>query len=152
MPTSLIGGLGLIFGLGLAFASKKFEVKVDERVARVREVLPGANCGACGQTGCDSFAEGLVEGKCKTNGCPVGGEELVKKLSEILGVKAEATVSKTARVICAGTFSSCKVKFDYSGIEDCVAAANLFGGSSSCSFGCVGMGNCVRACPFGARR
>ncbi|WP_010246507.1 RnfABCDGE type electron transport complex subunit B [Acetivibrio cellulolyticus] len=149
-PTCLVGGLGLIFGLGLALASKKFEVKVDERVAKIREILPGANCGACGQTGCDGFAEGVVAGKCSVTGCPVGGDKVATKIGEILGVKAASTVAKTARVMCAGTYTSCKTKFDYSGIEDCIAAANLFGGPSACTYGCVGMGNCARICPFGA--
>ena len=149
-PTALVGGLGLLFGLGLAIASKKFEVKVDEKIAKVREVLPGANCGACGQTGCDAFAECLVEGKCSINGCPVGGQELVEKLSEILGIKAEVAVATTASVMCGGTYTSCNLKFDYSGVGDCTAAANLFGGPSACTYGCLGLGNCVRVCPFNA--
>lgn len=150
ISTSVVGGLGLAFGLGLSIASKKFEVKVDERIAKVRDILPGANCGACGQTGCDAFAECLVEGKCSISGCPVGGQELVDRLSETLGVRSESAVAKTARVMCAGTYESCKQKFDYSGVEDCTAAANLFGGPSACTYGCVGLGNCVRACPFEA--
>lgn len=150
IPTSIIGGLGLIFGIGLSFASKKFEVKVDERVAKVREVLPGANCAACGQTGCDAFAECVVEGKCSVSGCPVGGASVAEKISEILGVKAEAVEKKVARVLCGGTDQNSRKKFNYAGIEDCTAAANLFGGPNSCSYGCVGMGNCVKACPFGA--
>lgn len=150
IPVLIVSGLGLLFGLGLAFASKKFEVKVDERVAKVREVLPGANCGACGQTGCDAFAECLVEGTCSVNGCPVGGAEVVQKLSEILGIEAEEVECKTARVMCAGTYDNCKQKFSYYGIEDCAAAAALYGGPSACSYGCLGLGNCVRACPFNA--
>ena len=142
--------MGLIFGTGLALASKKFAVEVDQRVARVREVLPGANCGACGQTGCDAFAECLVEGKCKINGCPVGGESLVTQLSEMLGMEAEAIEAKTARVMCRGSLSVSKTKFAYSGIQDCTAAVSLYGGPMACSYGCVGMGNCERACPFGA--
>jgi len=150
IPTAIVGGVGLLAGLGLSVASKKFEVKVDERVGLVREVLPGANCGACGQTGCDAFAEAVVEGKCKPNGCPVGGQEVADKIGEILGVKAEAAVAKVARVMCSGTYEACKQKYEYSGIEDCAAASVLFGGPSGCSYGCVGMGNCVRACPFDA--
>lgn len=150
VPTYLIGGLGLIFGVGLAFASKKFEVKADGRIAEVREVLPGANCGACGFTGCDGFAEAVVAGKCSINGCPVGGDAVAKGISDILGVKAESAAAKTARVMCGGNYTSCKTKFDYSGIEDCTAAANLFGGPSACTYGCVGLGNCARACPFDA--
>ncbi|ODM27218.1 RnfABCDGE type electron transport complex subunit B [Acetivibrio mesophilus] len=150
IPTAIIGGIGLLSGLGLSIASKKFEVKVDERVGMIREVLPGANCGACGQTGCDAFAEGVVEGKCKPNACPVGGQEVADKIGEILGVKAEAAVVKVARVMCSGTYESCKQKYEYSGIEDCAAAAPLFGGPSACTYGCVGLGNCKRACPFDA--
>ena len=150
IPTAIVGGVGLLAGLGLSVASKKFEVKVDERVGLVREVLPGANCGACGQTGCDAFAEAVVEGKCKPNGCPVGGQEVADKIGEILGVKAEAAVAKVARVMCSGTYEACKQKYEYSGIEDCAAASVLFGGPSGCSYGCVGMGTCVRACPFDA--
>ena len=150
IPVIIVGGLGLIFGLCLAYASKKFEVKVDERIARVREVLPGANCAACGQTGCDAFAECLVEGKCSVNGCPVGGAEVARKIGEILGVEVKETASMVARVMCGGTKELCRKKFDYSGIEDCAAAGALHGGPSSCSYGCVGMGNCVKACQFGA--
>jgi Na+-translocating ferredoxin:NAD+ oxidoreductase subunit B len=150
LPASVVGGLGVLFGLGLAYASKKFEVKVDERVAQVREILPGANCGACGQSGCDGFAECVVAGNCPVNGCPVGGPELAKKLGALMGVEAGDLEPKTARVMCGGTYTSCKSKFAYSGIEDCTAAANLFGGPSACTYGCVGMGNCKRVCQFGA--
>ena len=150
MPVGVIGGLGLIFGLSLAFASKKFEVKVDERIAPVREALPGVNCGACGYTGCDGFAEALVGGSAKVNGCPVGGSELPGKLGNILGVEVEEIECKAARVMCKGSYDKCNIKFNYAGIEDCAAAANLFGGPSSCTYGCVGMGSCVRECPFDA--
>lgn len=150
IPVVIISGLGLIFGLGLAFASKKFEVKVDERIAKVRDVLPGANCAACGQTGCDAFAEAVVGGICKVDGCPVGGSEVAKKIGEILGVEVEDSEKKIARVMCGGSLDVSKVKYDYEGIEDCTAAANLFGGPRACVYGCVGMGNCVRACPFDA--
>lgn len=150
IPTSIVGGMGLVFGLGLSVASNLFEVQADEWVAKVREVLPGANCGACGQTGCDGFAESVVNKESSINGCPVGGQEVANKIAEILGTKAESMVEKTARVMCAGTYEKCKVKFDYTGIEDCTAAAGLFAGPSACSFGCVGLGNCVKACAFDA--
>ncbi|HEY5583331.1 MAG TPA: RnfABCDGE type electron transport complex subunit B [Ruminiclostridium sp.] len=150
IPVSIIGGLGIIFGLGLAFASKKFEVKVDERVAKIREVLPGANCGACGQTGCDGFSEGIVAGKCSVSGCPIGGKQVAALIAQIIGADAGTMEEKTARVMCNGTDSSCANKFRYSGISDCTAAANLYGGPSACSYGCLGMGNCVTVCGFGA--
>lgn len=150
IPASIIGSLGLFFGVGLAYASKKFEVKVDEKIAMIREALPGANCGACGQTGCDGFAEGVAVGTCAVNGCPVGGTAVTAKIAEIMGVEADAAEEKTARVKCAGSFSKSKAKFAYGGIQDCAAAANLHGGPMACSYGCVGMGSCVRECAFGA--
>jgi len=150
LPASIVGGLGLIFGIGLSFASKKFAVKVDERVALVREVLPGANCAGCGQTGCDAFAEAVVAGTCAPNGCPVGGAAVAKKISEIMGVETGDLEVKTARVLCGGTTSNCKNKYNYEGIDDCAAAASLYGGPQACSYGCVGLGNCAKACPFGA--
>jgi len=150
IPVAIIGGLGLLFGLGLAFASKKFEVKVDERVANVREVLPGANCAACGQTGCDAFAEAVVAGKVSTLGCPVGGAAVAKKIGAILGVENSEVEEKIAQVMCKGTLQNCKRKFDYQGIEDCVSAAAVYGGPSSCLYGCIGFGTCAKVCPFGA--
>jgi hypothetical protein len=86
-PVVIIGALGLLFGLGLAYASKKFAVEVDERVAQIREVLPGANCGACGQTGCDSYAEAVAEGLAAVNCCSVGGPEVAAKIAEIMGTE-----------------------------------------------------------------
>ncbi|HHW00818.1 MAG TPA: RnfABCDGE type electron transport complex subunit B [Clostridiaceae bacterium] len=150
LPVFIIGGLGLIFGFGLAYASKKFEVKVDERVSLIRDVLPGANCAACGQTGCDAFAEAVVAGVAEVNGCPVGGAAVAEKVANIMGKSAEKFEAKVARVMCGGSSKTCRSKYSYSGIEDCAAAASLYGGPSSCTYGCVGMGNCVRACPFGA--
>jgi Na+-translocating ferredoxin:NAD+ oxidoreductase RNF subunit RnfB len=150
MPAGIIGGLGLIFGLGLAFVSKKFEVRSDERVAKVREVLPGANCAACGYTGCDVFAEAVVEGKAEANGCPVGGVDTAAKLSEILGVELKIADRMVAHVMCGGNNNNSRSKYEYKGIADCTAAAALFAGPNSCAYGCLGMGNCQRVCDFNA--
>ncbi len=150
LPALIIGGLGLLFGLGLSYASKKFAVKVDERVDLVRAVLPGANCGACGETGCDAFAQAIVEGNCSALGCPVGGADMVKRISEILGIEVESEEPKTARVMCKGSIDVSKHKFDYSGIRDCTAVSKLYGGPFACAYGCAGMGDCARACPFDA--
>lgn len=150
IPISIIGGLGLFFGAGLTFASKKFEVKVDERISKIREILPGANCASCGYTGCDAFAEAIIQGETEVTGCTVGGAELSKNICEILGLEAKITENKVARVKCNGTYSNCKNKYNYHGLEDCNAATALYGGPSSCLYGCVGLGTCVKACPFGA--
>lgn len=146
----VIGGLGLIFGIGLSYASKVFAVKVDERVIRIREALPGANCGGCGFAGCDSYADAVVNNGAETNCCPVGGSEVAKKVAAIMGVEAEDIKRTAARVLCNGRCSVSKEKYEYHGIDSCTAAAQLYGGHKACSYGCLGHGDCVKACPFGA--
>lgn len=149
-PILSLGGLGLLFGAGLAVASKVFAVEVDPKVVKIREALPGANCGACGYPGCDGFANAVAEGKAPVNGCPVGGAECAEKIGEIMGVNAEATEKKVARVICQGTTCNAKEKYEYIGIKDCKAAAMVAGGNKSCEYGCLGFGTCVDACQFDA--
>ena len=149
-PVVSLGGLGLLFGAGLAYASQKFAVEVDPRVTAIRDVLPGANCGGCGVPGCDGFAKAVVEGTCPVDGCPVGGPDCAKAVAEIMGVVVDATERKVAKVICNGTTHKCKEKYEYQGVEDCVAASLLAGGSKTCDYGCVGLGTCVRACQFDA--
>ncbi|SHJ90046.1 electron transport complex, RnfABCDGE type, B subunit [Geosporobacter subterraneus DSM 17957] len=150
LPIVSLGGMGLLFGAGLAFASQKFAVEVDPRVVAVRDALPGANCGGCGYPGCDGFANGVVAGNAPVNGCPVGGPECAQKIAEIMGVDAGDTAKKVARVICNGDSNNCKEKFNYFGIQDCKAAAMIAGGSKSCAYGCLGLGTCVKACQFDA--
>ncbi|MBF8984324.1 Fe-S cluster domain-containing protein [Lutibacter sp. B2] len=150
VPVVSLGGMGLLFGAGLAYASQKFAVEVDPRVTAISEALPGANCGGCGFPGCGGFANAVVDGKAPVNGCPVGGAECANKIAEIMGVSAGEGVKKVARVICNGTHSNCKEKFEYIGIQDCKAAAMLAGGSKGCQYGCLGLGTCVNVCPFDA--
>ncbi len=146
-----IGGLGILFGLGLGVAAKKFAIKVDPIVIELRDALPGANCGGCGYTGCDAFAKALAEGKAKPNGCPVGGDSTTQKVSTILGVEAAKSVRTTAYIKCKGNCHRAKDKYEYVGITDCVDASYLPGGGpKQCSYGCLGLGSCVKACNFGA--
>ncbi|MCX7841476.1 MAG: RnfABCDGE type electron transport complex subunit B [Clostridia bacterium] len=149
-PTLILGGMGGLFGLGLAYAAKVLSVNEDERVAKIREALPGANCGGCGFPGCDGFAAAVAEGKAAATGCPVGGDALAEQLSEIMGVACERTERKTARVMCNGRCSVAKEKYSYYGIDDCFAASQVFAGHKACSYGCLGHGTCVKACPFNA--
>lgn len=146
----LIGGLGAIFGIGLAYASKVFAVEVDERVTQIRELLPGANCGACGYVGCDAYADAVASGKAATNSCPVGGNEVADKVAAVMGVKSGGVKKVAARVLCNGRCSVSKEKYEYKGIDSCAAASQLFGGHKSCTYGCLGHGDCVKACPFNA--
>jgi len=90
-----LGVMGLLFGAGLAYASKKFAVEIDPRVVAVREAVPGANCGACGFTGCDGFSAAVVRGEAPVNGCPVGGEDTATKIAEIMGLDAGNSVMNT---------------------------------------------------------
>jgi Na+-translocating ferredoxin:NAD+ oxidoreductase subunit B len=149
-PVLTLGGMGLVFGAGLAYASKKFAVEVDPRIARIREIVPGANCGGCGYPGCDAFAVAVVEGRAQAQGCPVGGAACASNIAEIMGMEVDSAEPKVAKVICNGGKDKCKDKYEYHGIQDCTAANNLAGGDKGCKFGCLGLGTCVRACAFDA--
>ncbi len=145
-----LGAMGLLFGSGLAYASKKFAVEVDPRVEAINEALPGANCGGCGFPGCGGLATAIVNGDAPVNACPVGGAETASKIGEIMGIQADAGEKKVAKVICKGTCNNAKDKSEYYGIKDCRAAAMVSGGSKSCQYGCLGLGTCVNVCQFGA--
>lgn len=147
---AVLSTMGFVFAVILGFASQKFAVPVDERVTKVREVLPSANCGGCGYPGCDGFAQAVVDGKAKVNGCPVGGSPVAAKIAEILGLDAGDSVKKVAHVICKGTCSVAKNDAYYNGIQDCRAANIVLGGDKSCKFGCLGLGTCEKLCPFDA--
>ena len=109
VPALIVGGVGLVFGIILAYSSKAFAVKIDERITRVKSALPGVNCGACGQTGCESFAEAVVAGKVKHDGCPVGGIKVATKVAAILGIEVTNTAEFVARVACGG-LNGCSVQ------------------------------------------
>jgi len=150
LPSVVLGALGVVFGLGLAFASKVFEIKEDERIAQIREILPGVNCAACGYSGCDGYAAAIARGEAAPTQCPVGGKELAVQIGGIMGVEVGDMERKVARVECGGNEKVCKKIYRYDGIMDCAAAEQLHGGHFACSYGCLGYGNCVRACGFGA--
>ena len=147
----VLGALGAIFGAALAFAAKIFYVKVDPKQAAVREALAGANCGGCGYPGCDGYAAAVAAGEAPCNKCVAGGAATAAALAEIMGVSADASEKMVAFVPCSGTHDKAEPRFNYSGPVDC-RAAMLFGGKSSkmCTFACIGLGNCERACQFDA--
>ncbi|MDR0616215.1 MAG: RnfABCDGE type electron transport complex subunit B [Synergistaceae bacterium] len=150
-PVLILGALGLTFGALLGFASIKFFVKTDERVAKIREILPGANCGGCGYPGCDGYADGIVSEGAKTNLCAAGGAELARGIAEIMGVESEALVPVRAFLKCKGSPEFSKRNAIYEGIMDCRSAIVVPGGSpNACPFGCIGLGTCVKVCVFGA--
>lgn len=122
VATLVIGVIGLVIGLALVAAGKKFYVAVDERVTQVRECLPGNNCGACGYAGCDAVASAIVSGEAPVNACPVGPASMVEKIGAIMGVEAEASMRKVAFVKCNGDCEHTSNKNHYVGIKDCRAA------------------------------
>lgn len=145
-----LGGLGLFFGAGLAFASKKFAVYVDPKVEEIIEALPGANCGACGKPGCSAYAEAVVKGETPPNMCAPGGADVVDIIAKILGVDSQVQDPKVAVVRCQGGHEQAVEKYQYQGLEDCNAAQLINGGLKACDYGCLGLGSCVKACPFDA--
>ena len=147
----IVAGIGLLAGLLLAVLSKIMAVPVDEKAAAVEEVLPGANCGACGFSGCSGYAAALGSGKTTETGlCAPGGTEVSKQIAEIMGLAAATLEPMTARVLCNGTNENAKKKMIYDGVDSCRMASQLFGGEKSCPYGCVGLGDCVAACPYSA--
>lgn len=155
----VLGALGLVFGLVLAIASKVFYVKTDPRLEQLNECLPGANCGGCGYAGCGGYAEAVLKGEAEIGKCASGGNECAEKMAEIMGVKAEKVARKVALVRCSGYKgvdesgkpTGAKMKGDYEGIKDCLAASKVAGrGPLICKFGCLGFGNCVAQCKYDA--
>ena len=147
----VVGCVGIILGFFLGIAGEKFKVETDPREDAILEVLPGNNCGGCGYAGCSGLAAAIVKGEAEVGGCPVGGAPVAAKVGEIMGVAAGEQVHEVAFVKCAGTCEKAKQTYDYTGIDDCQMAAMMQnGGPKGCSFGCLGFGSCVKACPFGA--
>lgn len=149
IPVIIIAVIGLIAGLGLSFASKYMAVPVDETEVKLREVLPGANCGACGFSGCDGYAAALAKGEAKPNLCSPGGDTTAKAIGEILKVEVEAN-PKIALIACNNSCDKTKRAFAYEGLQSCTAAALLQGGPLDCKYGCIGLLDCLNACPFNA--
>lgn len=150
VPVSIVTGTGLIAGLLLSIASKFFAVKVDETVANLREVLPGANCGACGCAGCDEYASKMAAGEAPPNLCPVGGAPVAAKLGEILGVSVGDIEPKRAVVKCRGHLQTSEYIMDYDGPKTCKAAKLYYNGRTSCNFACLGYGDCTNVCEYDA--
>lgn len=147
-----MGILALAFAIGLAIASKKFHVEHDERIDMVRDVLPGYNCGACDYGSCDNYAKEVVaNSSVACNLCAPGGEEVACNVAEIVGREiAGKKIQLVAQLKCNGGKKETTSKFEYDGVKTCTAANLLAGGFKSCSYGCIGYGDCVKVCRFDA--
>jgi electron transport complex protein RnfB len=143
--------LALIFAIILYFIAQKFKVFEDPRIDEVQAALPAANCGGCGFAGCRNFAEALVRAETFEGlNCPVGGAAVMGEVARILGKEAVAVEPLVAVLLCNGTPGFRPHTSKYDGVPDCRMSHNLYLGETDCSYGCLGYGDCVRACTFNA--
>ncbi len=148
ISVTLMGG---ILGIGLAIAARLLVVKKDKRVSAVEEILPGANCGACGFPGCSGYAEGIVNKDADINLCSPGGPTVLAKIAEIMGKEAASSGEKmVAQVHCRGNRDTSVFSYNYKGIEDCNAMYSMFGGDKDCKYSCLARGSCIKVCPVDA--
>jgi Na+-translocating ferredoxin:NAD+ oxidoreductase RNF subunit RnfB len=145
----VMAALGFCLSLFLGIAAKIFFVEVDPRIEMISDILPGANCGGCGYAGCSDYAEAIIKNNAPPNKCVAGGANVIERICSILGVSVSLEERKIARVCCRGDNEKAKKNFTYIGAEDCYAAIIATGGDKACKYGCVGLGSCVKACPFG---
>lgn len=150
LPILIVGGIGLIAAIVLVIAAKVMAMPTDELFETVRAELPGANCGACGYAGCDDYATAVAHNGAKTNLCVPGGSELAVKLSAAMGVAAEAVKAQYAVVRCSGNCYATDSVMDYQGKQSCSACNYFYQGKGSCSHGCLGYGDCLDVCTYGA--
>jgi Na+-translocating ferredoxin:NAD+ oxidoreductase subunit B len=147
----ILTGLGLLLSLVLYLVAKKFKVEEDPRIDEVEKVMPGANCGGCGYAGCRAFADAAVKaGNLDNNFCPVGGNEVMKKVAGILGYEVKEKAPMVSVVRCNGTCENRPKVNTYDGALSCRVKASLYSGDTACAYGCLGCGDCVSACTFGA--
>lgn len=152
IPALILGVCGAIAGILLTVASKIFHVEVDERIEKISEALPQANCGACGYAGCADYAAAIVNNGAATNLCRPGGSDAAKKIAEILGASAEEVIPMTAVVRCNGDCNATSTAFDFTGVQTCKAVKRFYGGNGLCKYGCLGLGDCAAVCEKNAIR
>lgn len=150
IPALILGVCGILAGVLLTIASKIFYVEVDERIEKISESLPQANCGACGFAGCADYADAIVNSGAATNLCRPGGSEAAGKIAGILGTAAADVIPMTAVVHCSGDCDAAKPHFDFDGVQSCKAAKRFYGGNGLCKYGCIGLGDCAAVCEHNA--
>ena len=147
----IISVLGLLLALVLFFIAKKFKVEEDPRIDEVEKVMPGANCGGCGFAGCRAFADAAVKApNLDSQFCPVGGNDVMKKVAAILGYEVKEKAPMVAVVRCNGSCENRPRTNSYDGYPSCKVKAALYSGDTGCAFGCLGCGDCVTACQVDA--
>jgi electron transport complex protein RnfB len=147
---AIMTGVASFFGVVLAVAYRFLRVEEDPRIEQVETMLPGSNCGACGQPGCRAFAETVVAGKSQPSGCTVSSPDGIAAIAAFLGVDAGAQQKRVARLHCAGGQGRVVKLAEYEGVSSCRAAVHVNGGGIACAWGCLGLADCERACTFDA--
>ncbi len=147
---AIMTGIGLLFAVILATAYRFLKVQEDPRIEETEDLLPGSNCGACGEPGCHAFAEKLVEGAVKPSKCTVASADVIDSVAELLDVDPGAEEKRVARLHCAGGRGQAYQIAEYRGFDSCHSASVVSGGGKGCPWGCLGLGDCERACGFEA--
>ena len=151
IPIAILFGIALVCAILLTVSNHFFGIKEDETYLAIRDCLPGANCGACGYSGCDGYAKALAEKSTdKTNLCVPGGDSTAKGIAEALGVEAQDVVEKVAYVACNGTCDVVERRYHLSGLKSCRTANMAYSGDKFCTFACLGHGDCAKVCPQNA--
>jgi electron transport complex protein RnfB len=151
-PVIVMGLLATLFGLSIGLASRRFALHIDPRIARIVDILPCTNCGTCGYPGCSAFAKAVADGSAEPTECIIGGSKVANRIAEIISRSLSEKEPMMAVVHCKGGRLEAREKAIYHGIQDCQAAVICGNGHKTCSDGCLGLGSCVRACPFHAIR
>lgn len=146
-PAISLGTLALFLGAVLAVASHIFKVETDERIEKITNLLPGANCGGCSYAGCTQFAKAIIDEGVSVTLCHSVSAASADEINEILGKEKEKVVPKKAVVLCSKTENGTALKYKYYGITDCFAAQRISGGPNGCKYGCIGFGSCAAYCP-----
>ncbi len=151
ISSAVLVALSAFFGFILGIFSKIFQVKEDPRIEKIVSALPGANCGACGFSGCQAFAEAILQGKAQIDACKAGGEETITQISEALGINSDHNFEKFIAVaLCHGGRNEANIVSDVQGVSTCQMAKNLKMNPWVCEYTCLGYGDCVISCPFDA--
>lgn len=152
LATVIMTGLGVFFGVGLAVAHRFLRVEEDPRLEVLVEMLPGSNCGACGEAGCRAFAEQVIAGAHVPRKCTVAADKDVESIAAFLGIDPGRAERRVARLHCAGGLGDARQIAEYEGYASCRAAHLVGGGGKGCSWGCLGLADCMDACTFDAIR
>ncbi|MBO5759795.1 MAG: RnfABCDGE type electron transport complex subunit B [Rikenellaceae bacterium] len=143
--------LGVLAALLLYFVAQKFKVVEDPRIDIIEKMLPGANCGGCGQAGCRALAEAFVKKEDISKlYCPVAGAAVMKQVAELVGKSVPEREPQVAVVRCNGSCEHRPRINEFNGAPSCAVAAALYAGETGCAYGCLGFGDCEVVCEFDA--